>query len=184
MGQQEFDLDSMLANDPCFNRPPTTDLMDDNYWCNYLKAFRKESIYHDTTFSEVYRLLYWGNYFAIVEVSVSESRCYVVADSMNWTNDDVIYRMMDTIPFDQTILNIRSNCNLMWEYDQEIDYSLLGNDDRDNWAFEYKIDDCYMSLKRYDVEEPLKNVILDIMRIGKLKGFTVHRIKESSIEVN
>lgn len=177
-GQQDFD--SIFANDPCLKRPPTSDLMEDNYWSTYLKGFRKNSLYHDLTYSEGYRLLYWGKYVAMVEIFVQNEMCFVVIDSMSW-KDDVIHRSYDTIPNNKTILDIRNNCEKMWEYEQENNYYDMVEDDRDNWAFEFKIDDCYMSLQRYDVEEPLKNVITDVMRIGKLSGYTIHRIKGKSI---
>ena len=153
--KQEINIDSLFENDPCFNRPPAADLMEDNYW---------------------------GNYNAMVEISVNDTMCYIVIDSLsNW--NDKIYRSFDTIPVNQTILRIRNNCNKMWEYKQENNYFDMVLDDRDNWAFEYKIDDCYMSLQRYDVEEPLKNVIIDIMEIAGLKGYTVHRLKGRSLTV-
>jgi len=156
--------------------------MEDNYWGNYLKGFSKSSMYHDLSYTEAYRLIYWGNYIAIVEISVNDTMCYIVIDSLsNW--NEKIYRSFDTIPMNQTILRIRDNCNKMWEYNQEYDYFSLAEDDRDNWAFEYKIDDCYMSLQRYDVEEPLKNVIIDIMEIAGLKGYTIHRLKGKSLTV-
>jgi len=156
--------------------------MEDNYWGNYLKGFRKSSMYHDLSYTEAYRLIYWGNYIAIVEISVNDTMCYIVIDSLS-NRDNKIYRSFDTIPMNQTILEIRNNCNKMWEYNQGYDYFSLTDDDRDNWAFEYKIDDCYMSLQRYDVEEPLKDVIIDIMGIAGFKGYTIHRLKGKSLTV-
>lgn len=158
---------------------PNTDLVDHWYWKNYLLSHGKKSILTDTTVLEAYRLIYWGNYFAIVEIIKRENLYYVTADSSSWgTRNYLIYRSQDTFLTNSEIQYIRQYCNATKE-EKKLIYPSKDEpaaiDDRDNWAFEFKIGEYYRSMDGIKTSQELESIYVKIMKLGGLNGYRVYQ---------
>lgn len=157
---------------------PNTDLVEHWYWKNYLSSYGKKSILTDTTVSEAYRLIYWGNYFSIVEIIRRDSLYYITADSSSWgTSNYLIYRSQDTLLADNEIQCIHQYCDAIKDKREILDpskeeWAVL--DDRDNWAFEFKIGDFYRAQDGIDTSKELESVYVKIMKLGGLNGYRIY----------
>jgi len=157
---------------------PNTDLTEHRYWKNYLIAYGKKSILNDSTISEAYRLVYWGNYFSIIEIIKHQDLYYITADSSSWgTRNYLVYRSHDTLSMNRELQFIYQYCNLHKEEKIELDVSKEGLyilDDRDNWAFEYKIGDHYRSIEGIETCQELETIYSKLMSLGKLTGYRIY----------
>jgi len=157
---------------------PNTDLIEHPYWKNYLIGYGKKSILTDSTISEAYRLIYWGNYFSIIEIIKHQDLYYITADSSSWgTRNYLVYRNHDTLSMNSELQFIYQYCNMHKEEKIELDvseedsYSL---DDRDNWAFEYKIGDYYRSIEGIETCQGLETIYYKLMKLINRTGYRIY----------
>lgn len=170
------DLDWSMPN-PWPKQTQEADLSVHRYWSSYLIRNGKESLQADSSVFEAYRLIYWGQFFSIVEIIKVSDQYVVKADSSAWgMNFHKIFRSQDTLYESEDIEYIRQYC---WShkdekrFENEVDISNT-EDDRDNWAFEYKIDSIYRSRYEIVVPEELAKVYQRMMKLGKLSGYKIY----------
>lgn len=151
------------------------DLSDHWYWSGYITAHGKKSIAKDSLINECYRLLYWGDYFSIVEIIKRENSFEIIVDSTSWS-ENKLFRSFDTINIDSRILNLRSLCfTLVNDSNKENPYIFeLSEDDRDNWAFEWKNENSHYAIEGIEVTQEFSEIIHLIMEIGNLSGYTIY----------
>ena len=151
------------------------DLTEHWYWSSYLNVHGKTSIAKSSSITEGYRLLYWGDYFSIVEIIKRDSTFEIIVDSTSW-NDNKLYRWIDTINVDSRILNVRRLCDtLISDSKKGSSYIYeLSEDDRDNWAFEWKNENSHFVIEGIEVSQEFSEIIHALMEIGNLSGYTIY----------
>ncbi|MDY0077408.1 MAG: hypothetical protein RBR87_09045 [Bacteroidales bacterium] len=151
------------------------DLTEHWYWSNYLKSHNKKSIAKDSTIDEGYRLLYWGKYFSIVEIIKRENIFEVIVDSTPW-NENIAFRSIDSIKMETRILKLRSLCDtLICDSEKESLYTYeVAEDDRDNWAFEWKNENGHFAIEGIEVSQEFSEIIHSIMELGNISGYTIY----------
>ena len=141
-------------------------------------SYGKKSILTDSTLSEAYRLIYWGNYFSIVEIFKQDSMYLITADSSSWGKRNyLVYRRQDTLLTNSEIYDIYKYCDEQKEAKEIVNNSEdeeATNDDRDNWAFEYKLGDYYRTMEGIETPKELESIYVKIMRLGGLAGFRIY----------
>lgn len=156
------------------------DLTTNRFWSEYLLRNGMASFVDDSTITEVYRLTYWGQYFSIVEIIKRSDHYFITADSSAWGMAfDKIYRMQDSMSTNEDIEFIKQYCInhkdiRRFQETEEDSWRENAEDDRDNWAFEYRIDSIYRS--RYEIEVPgeLVSVYERMMKLGNLTGYVIY----------
>ena len=154
---------------------PGYDLTEHWYWSGFIKEYGKKSIARDSLIEEGYRLLYWGDYFSIVELIKKGNDFEIIVDSTPW-NDHKIYRSIDTLLPPSGILNIRELCSkLISESGNDSSYVYeIHEDDRDNWAFEWKYENTHYAIEGIEVSQDFYEIIHSIMELGNLSGYTIY----------
>jgi hypothetical protein len=159
---------------------PNIDLTEHRFWKNYLIGCGKKSILTDSTISEAYRLVYWGNYFSIIEIIKHQDLYYLTADSSSWgTRNYLVNRSHDTLSMNCQLQFIYQYCNIHKQDTVELDVSKEDSfslDDRDTWAFEYKIGEYYRSIEGIETSKELETVYSKLMNLGKLTGYRIYLI--------
>jgi hypothetical protein len=151
------------------------DLTEHWYWSGYLKAHGKKSIASDSIIKEGYRLIYWGDYFSIVEIIKKDNSFEIIVDSVSWI-ENKIYRAFDTIQADLRIFNLRSLGSALASRSKRVNLSIyeVYEDDRDNWAFELKNENFKFAIEGIEVNQEFSEIIDLIMELGDLSGYTIY----------
>ena len=163
------------------NIPPKLDKLANDYWTGYLKSVGKKSLYKDTLINESYRLIYWGNYLAFVEIIKKADQYIIITDSIVWGSMKS-YHSYDTLNNPVLINDIKEKSLELYafkdtheEFKEVMEFELIeSTDDRDNWLIEFKIDDNYWVHSSIEVNSKLKELILLLMRAAKLEGFDLY----------
>jgi hypothetical protein len=156
------------------------DLTTHSFWRAYFLRNGMSSLVDDSTITEAYRLTYWGHYFSIVEIIKRSDHYFITADSSAWGMAfDKIYRMQDSLNTNGDIEFIKQYCinhkDIRRFHEAEEDsWWENGLDDRDNWAFEYRIDTIYRSRYEIEVPEELVSVYERMMKLGNLTGYVIY----------
>jgi len=151
------------------------DLSNHWWWKHYLQMHNKKSIAKENTIDEGYRLLYSGNYFSIVEILKREDLLEIIVDSVP-INNNKLYRTTDSLKTYLKVENIRGLCErLINESNKENSYIYeIHDDDRDNWAFEFKIDNQNYVIEGIEVSKEFAEIIKEMMDIGSLTNYTIY----------
>lgn len=156
------------------------DLTTNRFWSAYLLRNGMASFIDDSTVTEAYRLTYWGQYFSIVEIIKRSDQYFIIADSSAWgTAFDKINRMQDSMSTNEDIEFIKQYCIYhkdirRFQEVEEDSWRENAEDDRDNWAFEYKIDSIYRSRYEIEVSGELVSVYERMMKVGNLTGYVIY----------
>lgn len=173
-------------NIPKYFPPKTFDCnkeLDDkgnHYWSGFLYNAKKLNLYQDTTFSVYYRLLYYGNYMAIIEVYKNFDNYILAIDSL--ANDNKLYRQINTVISKNNLSRIDSLDILSGQFFKIRSYEncyddnkFLSIDDRDNWVIEIKKQNKYHAIERTLAEENVARFIKIIMDIGNMHQYHIYR---------
>jgi hypothetical protein len=156
------------------------DLTTHFYWREYLLRNGMASLVDDSAITEAYRLTYWGQYFSIVEIVKRSDHYFITADSSAWgMTFNKIFRMQDSMNTNGDIEFIKQYCishkdvKRLQEAEEDSWWENV-EDDRDNWAFEYRIDSIYRSRHEIEVPEELVSVYERMMKLGNLTGYVIY----------
>lgn len=174
--QKEIDKDSLFFPNNSFDCKENYDLDGNNYWSNYLIMHKKTSIYKDSALAESFRLMYWGEYFSIVEIIKSNNVYQIIIDSLSW-RDHIIHRQIGKIYNLDSIFKIHKLCEKLWKkrsYGKCFEDNPMAIDDRDSWVLEFKINHEYKIIERTEVDNEIKAIIFELMKLGGLTGFGLY----------
>ena len=183
VGQEKIVIKSKINSSPPSYTDSNTDLKEHWYWSYYINTFGKESIKNDTSITEAYRLLYWGNYFSIIEIIRQDDIYLLTVDSMSWNNTSITLRTKDTLNLIPQISKIYTDCNSLYEVALSKDsiriITIECEDDRDNWAFEWKNNGKYAMIEGIEVSNVFAKVIDSIMKLGRLSNYEIYKNQEN-----
>lgn len=155
------------------------DNVSNKYWSGYLTILKKLKLYKDTTYTEFYRLLYYGHYIAIVEIYKNSDKYIVIADSLD--NNNKVHRYIDTLTsntFEKESDSLNALTGKLFKM-RSYEHCTQDNgipvvDDRDNWVIEIKKGNKYHAINRIVADSYVTNFITLLMDSGQLKGYAIY----------